>query len=186
VKGGETSLRKISLAIREEALGYRTPQLLPLPSVKWPPCRLPRPCGQNTPPPTSHLGPVRGAGAPAPRWGRVPLVAHCGPRLPLQVGGGSRWVPPGVRQVGGPERACAVCVRSAPCGVVSLGAKGGRCWGARRLVGPRFPSPQTWCRRAYCARPLSPSRSQWQRAVMVGAALLESVIPRMSSLRVAD
>ena len=82
--------------------------------------------------------------------------------------------------------ACAVCVRSAPCGVVSLGAKGGRCWGARCLVGPRFPSPQTWCRRAYCARPFSTSRSQWRRAVMVGAASLESVIPRMSSLRVAD
>lgn len=51
------SVRKPSLAIREGALGYRTPQPLPLPSVQWPRWRLPE-----------HVG-----GAPRLR-GRVPCA----------------------------------------------------------------------------------------------------------------
>lgn len=52
---------------------------------------------------------------------------------PLRVGGGSRWAPPGVRQVGGRVRAAG------PRGV-SPGGRGGRV-GARRPVGLGFPGP---------------------------------------------
>ena len=114
MKSGELSVRKPSLAIREGALGYRTPQLLLLPSVQWPPWRLPRACGQNTPPPTSPPGAVRGGGCarpavglcdarcllrPAPppsSWGRVPL----GPAGRLAGGGDQSVRAPCVRAVG--------------------------------------------------------------------------------------
>lgn len=187
VRGGEPSVRKPSLAIREGALGYRTPQLLPLLSAQWPPWRLPRARGQNTPPP--HLPSGGGGGrVRRPRGGAVcrslPTAARASP---LRVGGGSRWAPPGVRQVGGDRSVRAPRVRAVgPRGVVSLGAKGGRCWGRDVRSAPASPAPQPWCGRAYRARPLPTSRSRWRRAVTVGAASLESVIPRMSSLGVAD
>ena len=79
-----------------------------------------------------------------------------------------------------------VCVRLDPCGVVSLGAKGGRCWGCDIRLALASPAPQLWCRRAYCACLLPMNRSQWWRVVTVGAVSLESVIPRMLSLRGAD
>lgn len=71
-------------------------------------------------------------------------------------------------------------------GVVSLGAKGGRCWGCDIRSALASPALQSGCRRTYCACPLPMNRSRWWCVVMVGAALLESVIPRMLSLRVAD
>ena len=54
------SVRKPSLAIREGALGYWTPQPLRLPSVQWPPWRLPEHVGRAPR--------LRGRGAP-PRGG---------------------------------------------------------------------------------------------------------------------
>lgn len=108
MRDGAPSVRKPSLAIREGALGYRTPQPLPLPSAQWPPWRLPEHVGSEAPLPSVGRGVM---GAPAPRWGRVPLVAYCGLRLPLRVGGGSRWALPGVWRVGGAVRVC--CVRAA-------------------------------------------------------------------------
>lgn len=170
MRSGEPSLRKLSLATREGALGYWTPQLLPLPNVLW---RLPRVRGQNTPPPPLW-GRLGGACAPAPRWGRVPLVAYCDPRLPLQVGGGTRWAPPGVWQVGGTGAwVRCVCTRSAPHGVVSLGAEGGRCWGCNVQLALASPTLQPWCGRAYRACPFPTSHSWWRRVVTVRAASLE-------------
>lgn len=139
--------------------------------------------------PAPHLPSGGGGGrVRRPRGGAVcrslPTAARASP---LRVGGGSRWAPPGVRQVGGDRSVRAPRVRAVgPRGVVSLGAKGGRCWGRDVRSAPASPAPQPWCGRAYRARPLPTSRSRWRRAVTVGAASLESVIPRMSSLGVAD
>lgn len=138
------------------------------------------------PAPTSPLGAV-GGGCAGPAVG--PCAARCLPRPappPFELGEG----PAGPRRAsgrwGGPERACAACARGRPRGVVSLGAKGGRCWRRDVRSAPASPAPQPWCGRAYRARPLPTSRSRWRRAVTVGAASLESVIPGMSSLGVAD
>lgn len=140
--------------------------------------------------PAPHLPPGgggAGAGAPAPRWGRVPLVAYRGPRLPPSSWGRVPLGPAGRPAGGGDRSVRASRVRAVgPRGVVSLGAKGGRCWGRDVRSAPASPAPQLWCGRAYRARPLPTSRSRWRRAVTVGAASLESVIPRMSSLGVAD
>ena len=126
------------------------------------------------PPPPPLWGRLGGACAPAPRWGRVPLVAYCDPRLPLQVGGGSRWAPPGVWQVGGTGAwVRCVCTRSAPHGVVSLGAEGGRCWGCNVQLALASPTLQPWCGRAYRACPFPTSHSWWRRVVTVRAASLE-------------
>ena len=125
------------------------------------------------PTPTS-LGAVGGACVPASRWGCVPLVAYCDPRLPLQVGGGTRWAPPGVWQVGGTGAwVRCVCTRSAPHGVVSLGAEGGRCWGCNVQLALASPTLQPWCGRAYRACPFPTSHSWWRRVVTVRAASLE-------------
>ena len=99
--------------------------------------------GQNTPP-TSPLGLVRGRVRRPRGWGRVPLVAYRGPRLPP-----SSWerVPlgPAGRPAGGggPGRAlCRVRARAVgPRGVVSLGARAGRCWGRDARSAPASPAP---------------------------------------------
>ena len=57
MRSGEPLVRKLSLVTQEGALGYWTPQLLPLLNVQWLLWRLPSVCGQNTPPP--------------PLWGRL-------------------------------------------------------------------------------------------------------------------
>ena len=79
-----------------------------------------------------------------------------------------------------------VCVWSDPCGVVSLGVKRGRCWGCDIWLALASPALQSWGGRAYCACPLPMNCNRWWHVVMVGAALLESVIPSMLSVRVAD
>ena len=107
VRDGVPSVRTPSLAIREGALGYRTPQPLPLLSAQWPPWRLPEHVGRAELPPSVVRG---GSWVRRPRGGAVcrslPTAARASP---LRVGGGSRWAPPGVRQVGP-----AVCARPAP------------------------------------------------------------------------
>lgn len=168
-------------------MGYWTPQLLLLLSVQWLPWWLLRACGQNTLPPISPLGVLRGVGALAPWWGCVLLVAYRGLCLPpFELGEGSAgpcWVPSrwGIG-------ACMhhMCVWLDPCGVVSLGVKGGRCWGCDIRLALASPALQSWGGRAYCACPLPMNCSRWWHVVMVGAALLESVIPSMLSIRVAD
>ena len=115
MRGGEPSVRKPSLAIREGALGYRTPQLLPLLSAQWPPWRLPRARGQNTPPPTAPLGAV-GGGCAGPAVG--PCAARCLPRPappPFELGEG-RAGPRRASGRWGGTGACVrrVCARSAP------------------------------------------------------------------------
>ena len=57
-----------------------------------------------------------GAGAPAPRWGRVPLVAYRGPRLPPSSWGRVPLGPAGRPGRWGGTGACVrrVCARSAP------------------------------------------------------------------------
>ena len=160
VRGGAPSVRKPSLAIREGALGYRTPQPLPLPSARWPPWRLPEHVGR-TPPPTSPLGLVRGRVRRPRGWGRVPLVAYRGPRLPP-----SSWerVPlgPAGRPAGGggPGRAlCHVRARGRPPRCGEPWGKGGEVLGARRPVGPGFPSPVAVVRESL-SRPPSPHEPQ--------------------------
>ena len=89
VRDGAPSGRTSSLAIREGALGYRTPQPLPLPSAQWPPWRLPEHVGRaELPPSVVGVGsrvrrprggaacrslPSRGPRLPPPSRGRVPL-----------------------------------------------------------------------------------------------------------------
>lgn len=91
MRDGAPSVRKPSLAIREGALGYRTPQPPPLPSAQWPPWRLPEHVGGEDFP----LLPSAGGGGwvRRPRGGAVlPLLAYRGPRLPPPSWG---RVPPG-------------------------------------------------------------------------------------------
>lgn len=159
-RDGAPSVRTPSLAIREGALGYRTPQLLPLLSAQWPPWRLPRARGQNTPPRTSPLGAV-GGGCAGPAVG--PCAARCLPRPappPFELGEGPAGPRRASRQVGGDRSVRAPRVRAVgPRGVVSLGAKGGKVLGARRPVGPGFPSPAAVVRESL-SRPPSPHEPQ--------------------------
>ena len=112
--------------------------------------------------PAPHLPSGGGGGrVRRPRGGAVcrslPTAARASP---LRVGGGSRWAPPGVRQVGGDRSVRAPRVRAVgPRGVVSLGAKGGKVLGARRPVGPGFPSPAAVVRESL-SRPPSPHEPQ--------------------------
>ena len=81
---------------------------------------------------------------------------------------------------------CAPCVCTVGpprCG--ELWGKGGKVLGARRPVGPGFPSPAVVVRESL-SRPPSPHETQPVAVCSYGAALLESVVPRMLSLRVAD
>ena len=192
VRGGEPSVRKPSLAIREGALGYRTPQLLPLLSAQWPPWRLPRARGQNTPPPTSPLGAV-GGGCAGPAVG--PCAARCLPRPappPFELGEGPAGPRRASRQVGGDRSVRAPRVRAVgPRGVVSLGAKGGKVLGARRPVGPGFPSPAAVVRESL-SRPPSPHEPQPVAACGHGRGRLarerdpQDVEPRGGRLRSED
>ena len=94
--------------------------------------------------PAPHLPSGGGGGrVRRPRGGAVcrslPTAARASP---LRVGGGSRWAPPGVPAGGGgPERACAACARGRPPRCGEPWGKGGKVLGARRPVGPGFPSP---------------------------------------------
>lgn len=119
-RDGAPSVRTPSLAIREGALGYRSPQPLPLPSAQWPPWRLPEHVGRAELPRSPWEG--RELGAPAPRWGRVPLVAYRGPRLPPPRRGRVPLGPAGRPAGGGP---CA-CGRPPWCEPWGRGAVSGR------------------------------------------------------------
>lgn len=109
--------------------------------------------GQNPPP----WG--RGVmGAPAPRWGRVLLVAYCGPRLPPLSWGRVPLGPAGCPASG---ELCVCCVvRSRPRGV-SPGGRGGAL-GCDCLVGPGSPSPAAVVRRSLLCPPSPLSRSRWR------------------------
>lgn len=173
VRGGEPSVRKPSLAIREGALGYRTPQLLPLLRAQWPPWRLPRARGQNTPPP--HLPSGGGGGrVRRPRGGAVcrslPTAARASP---LRVGGGSRWAPPGVPAGGGgPERACAACARGRPPRCGEPWGKGGEGVGGATSGRPRLPQPRS----RGAGEPIAPALSP--RAAAGGGVRSRSGPPR--------
>ena len=91
-------------------MGYWTPQLLLLLSVQWLLWWLLRACGQNTLPPISPLGVLRGVGALAPWWGCVLLVAYRGLCLPPLSWGRVLLGPAGCPADGGLEHACTVCV----------------------------------------------------------------------------
>lgn len=102
-RDGAPSVRTPSLAIREGALGYRSPSRCPsrVRSGHRGDCQSTW-AEQNSPA-------LRGRGGSwvrRPRGGAVcrslPTAARASP---LRVGGGSRWAPPGVRQVGGRVRA---------------------------------------------------------------------------------
>ena len=160
VRGGAPSVRKPSLAIREGALGYRTPQPLPLPSARWPPWRLPEHVGRTPPHLPSGVG--EGAGAPAPRLG--PCAARCLPRPappPFELGEG----PAGPRRASGRWRGTGARVvpcaraRGRPPRCGEPWGKGGEVLGARRPVGPGFPSPVAVVRESL-SRPPSPHEPQ--------------------------
>lgn len=169
MRDGAPSVRKPSLAIREGALGYRTPQPLPLPSAQWPPWRLPEHVGRT--PPLWGRGVM---GAPAPRWGRVLLVAYCGPRLPPLSWGRVPLGPAGCPASG---ELCVCCVvRSRPRGV-SPGGRGGGV-GVRLPGRPRLPQP---CSRGE-EEPVVPALAPEPQPVAVwwarsGPPSLESVSP---------
>lgn len=140
MRDGAPSVRKPSLAIREGALGYRTPQPPPLPSAQWPPWRLPEHVGGEDFPLLPSAG-GGGMGAPAPRWGRV--AAPCLPRPappPSELGegpAGPRWACP--VSGGGSRCACAVRARGRPPWCEPRGKEGeGE---ARRPVGRALASP---------------------------------------------
>lgn len=144
--------------------------------------------------PAPHLPSGGGGGrVRRPRGGAVcrslPTAARASP---LRVGGGSRWAPPGVRQVGGDRSVRAPRVRAVgPRGVVSLGAKGGKVLGARRPVGPGFPSPAAVVRESL-SRPPSPHEPQPVAACGHGRGRLarerdpQDVEPRGGRLRSED
>lgn len=112
--------------------------------------------------PAPHLPSGGGGGrVRRPRGGAVcrslPTAARASP---LRVGGGSRWAPPGVPAGGGgPERACAACARGRPPRCGEPWGKGGKVLGARRPVGPGFPSPAAVVRESL-SRPPSPHEPQ--------------------------
>ena len=108
-RDGAPSVRTPSLAIREGALGYRTPQPPPLPSAAVATVATAGARGQSRTPPPSAGG--EGVGCAGPAVG--PRAARCLPRPappPSESGEG----PAGPRRASG--RWGAVCVRPAPVG----------------------------------------------------------------------
>lgn len=109
--------------------------------------------GQNPPPPWG-----RGVmGAPAPRWGRVLLVAYCGPRLPPLSWGRVPLGPAGCPASGEPCVLC--CAQPAPW--CEPRGNGGAL-GCDCLVGPGSPSPAAVVRRSLSCPPSPLSRSRWR------------------------
>lgn len=143
-------------------------------------------------PRTSPLGAV-GGGCAGPAVG--PCAARCLPRPappPFELGEGPAGPRRASRQVGGDRSVRAPRVRAVgPRGVVSLGAKGGKVLGARRPVGPGFPSPAAVVRESL-SRPPSPHEPQPVAACGHGRGRLarerdpQDVEPRGGRLRSED